>query len=384
MRAALLFDSGHPGCRGGYGRIIRNSILSTDVLQSSGRHVKIRSGDVLIYSHAKSPDGYTRLAERTYFSHPWQLLDDDRLRLTYLRSTVFTWVIQNIDEETARHLHQALLLTEAYLGMHEVDLTMPCHLFFYRNFLISRYRIKGRSCRIFYAMGEEPEEDVLEIEDLKSHGFDDLASEDQGLNDTVFDDCDTPEHFAKCEAFRSLVSRYLPGGQDDADELMLVIEDLDPVLLAMLGDTARAISSSQYADVPAHIERWTQRYFEQFSDALSTNRGSISILTSETATLGDQLRACINSAVSGSGPEMRKHASVLSDAVGPIFDEVATAAGRSSDEDRLGQAFSDLAVLCAAIIQVNPEMARNPYSSFSDRFSLFVQQTLRNTTGETR
>src|SRR4030043_2019939 len=180
MRPAVLFDPGHQQYGKVYGWAIRDRILSTGVIQNSGRHVKVKIGNVLIYSNVKSKADYERIAERTYFSHPWQLLLSTKLRATYLKSRVFAWVIQNVDESTARQLHAALLTDDAYLGMHGVDLTNPAHLVLYRNSLVGMYRIKGKSCRIFYSMGEEDGKDESEPEELRALGFTDVGWEDKG------------------------------------------------------------------------------------------------------------------------------------------------------------------------------------------------------------
>src|SRR6266481_4709284 len=101
MNIAVLFDSAPTQISGNYAWAARDRILSTNIIQNSGRHIKVMIGDVSIYSHARSRSDYESLAERTYFSSAWQLLKSKQLRATYLKSTVFAWVIQNLDEKTA-------------------------------------------------------------------------------------------------------------------------------------------------------------------------------------------------------------------------------------------------------------------------------------------
>jgi len=214
MNIAVLFDSDPKKISGNYAMAARERILSTNIIQTSGRHVKVRIGDVGIYSHSRSYSDYESLAERVYFSNGSQMLKSKQLRATYLKSTVFTWVIQNVDERIAQELHAALSPERFYLGMLRVDLTNPAHLVFYRNSLISKYRIKGTSCRIFYCMGSQ-EEGSVELEELKALGFTDVDWEDTGGHGTIFDDFDTLEHFSRIQAFQKLVSAYLPGGEDN-------------------------------------------------------------------------------------------------------------------------------------------------------------------------
>jgi hypothetical protein len=98
MRIAVLFDSDHEKYDGFYGDPIRNTILSSKVIQESGRHVKVKVGDVVLYSHAKSHTHYAEMAELTYFSHPWQILNAKAIRATYMRKTVYCWTIQNFTD----------------------------------------------------------------------------------------------------------------------------------------------------------------------------------------------------------------------------------------------------------------------------------------------
>src|SRR2546421_7679249 len=121
MNAAFLFNSDDPKYGGAYGWGVRDAILSLGILQESNRHIKVSVGDVLIFSHAKTQDEYISLAEKTYFWHPWKRLFVDKIRDTYLRATIYAWVIQNITAEIAEGLHRFLTNDSSYLGAHAVE-----------------------------------------------------------------------------------------------------------------------------------------------------------------------------------------------------------------------------------------------------------------------
>jgi len=380
MRIAVLFDSSHPQYGVNYGRPIRDKILSTAVIQNSGRHVKIKIGDVLIYSNAKTQTDYESIAEHTYFSHPWQRLLSAKLRATYLRSTVFAWVIQNIDETTALQLHEALLADDAYLGMHGVDLTNPAHLVLYRNSLIGMYRIKGTSCRIFYSMNDEDGKDESEQNALRALGFTDVQWEDKGAHGTIFDDYDTLEHFSRVEAFRKMVSNFLPDGDDGADELVLLLEDLSPRLFSTLGAVARALEIATHEEDLAQVGVSARRFLEQLSDVLFPPREEkykgMDVSRNE---FKNRLLAYIDQAIPEEEAGKAERWDQLRKELGRVHDEVNAAVHGTPDKPRVSKALSDLACLSAVLLQLNPEMARNPYFAFNESITNFLKEALHTT-----
>ena len=380
MRIAVLFDSDsdHPKYGGLYGWAIRDRILSTDVIQQSGRHVKVMIGDVLIYSKAKSKTDYKRIAEQTYFSHPWHLLLSTKLRATYLKSTIYVWVIQNIDETTARQLHAALLTDDAYLGMHGVDLTNSAHLVLYQNSLIEKYRIKGKSCRIFYSMGDEGKKDESDPGELRALGFTDVGWEDKGMHRTIFDDYDTPAHFSRVEAFRKMVSNFLPDGVDGADELVLMLEDLNPRLFSTLGAVARALEIATHEEDLAQVGVSARRYIEQLSDVLFPPREEkykeMDVTKNE---FKNRLLAYIDQAIPDEETEKTERWNQLRKELGRVLDEVNAVVHGTPNKTRTSKALSDLASLSTVLLQLNPEVARNPYFAFDESFTNFLKDVLQ-------
>src|SRR5258706_11411296 len=112
------------------------------------------------------------------------------------------------------------------------------------------------------------EEGSVESEELKALGFTDVDWEDTGGHGTIFDDYDTLEHFRRVQAFQRMVSAYLPDGEDGADELVLMLEDLNPRLFGTLGAMARALESVTHQEDLAQVGVSARRYMEQLSDVL--------------------------------------------------------------------------------------------------------------------
>lgn len=108
MIIAVLFNSDDPKFDGYYGPPIRDTIFGTGVLQSSNRHMKVEHGDVLIYSHARTYEDYERIAEATYFGTTWSRVKSERIRASYMRETIWAWIIQNVTHQIAEDLDASL------------------------------------------------------------------------------------------------------------------------------------------------------------------------------------------------------------------------------------------------------------------------------------
>lgn len=268
MNTAVLFNSDHPKYGGVYGWDIQDAIFSSNILQESNRHMKVSVGDVLILSYARKAEAYIDLCERTYFWHSWQKLLAEKLRSTYLKQTVYAWVIQNITAETAERLHSSLIEDQSYLGIHAVDFAYPVHLALYRNSMIPKCRINGRTCHLFFSMGEEDSKYDSGIEELRQTGFDNVAWEDYGARQTIFDNFDTLEHFQQIKEFSNTISPQLPGGEDHAGELAMLLEDLNPRLFNTLGAAVKALARAQNEEDLAHVALSGRRYLEQLADVL--------------------------------------------------------------------------------------------------------------------
>jgi hypothetical protein len=182
---------------------------------------------VPIFSYARSLAHYHELCDRVYFTHTWARLHEARLRATFSHSTVYTLLFENMTRDIANKLHDALTSDEGYLGLQAVDYAYNPHLVMYRSSLVPSYRVHGQSCTIFYFIGQDlcrNEEDFSHMQQL---GYD-VTWENRGGHNTFFDDYNTPAHFMQIENFRTVVAPYV--GENQADELLMVLEDLNPGL----------------------------------------------------------------------------------------------------------------------------------------------------------
>jgi hypothetical protein len=367
LNLAILFDSDHPTVEGDYGTPIRAMILETGILQACGRHLRVRIGDVLTLFHARTEAQLRELADQVYFTHPWRLIDEERLRSTYGKATIFAWAVENVDEVTARRLHDALSKSDVYVRMHAIDLRIPTHFVLYRRSLPARYRIQGRSCQIFFDMGERDEYGDWEAKELMQLGFDQVEYEDRGAHDTIFDSFDTAEHFECVENFKAVVAGYFEDA-DAADELVILIEDLNPRLFKALLHRAR--NEEELAQAGLSM----RRYLEQLADALFPARSEDykGHDVSRTA-VKNRLWAFLDTAIPDSISDKRELLNSRGKQIDRMVDEANVALHANIERKRAEKLFMDLTSNTFELLKLDPMLTRKPYDPFEEKLVAFFR-----------
>lgn len=366
MIIAVLFNSNDPKFNHYYGPPIRDLIFGTDVLQASGRHMKVKYGHVLIYSHARTRQEFERLAEATYFGTTWSRIDGARLRSSYMKVTIWAWVIQNVTHKIAEDLHVALSADGSYMGLHAVDYAHPQHLVLYRNSMPEYCRVFGTQCTLFYSMGNEDEKDEFEAEELLALYFDEVEWEDRGAHGTIFDDYDTPSHFQQVREVQTVFAGGTLEGDYAAEELVMMLEDINPRLFNTLGAAVRAVNRAQNEEDIAHVGLSGRRYFEQLADELFPARPQRHNGRDVTeAKYRNRLWAFIDQAVAQAGRK-RQTVQALGSEVDRLVDEVNSMLHGSRDRAKALRLLLDLARLSATLLQLDPKTARKPYDAFNE------------------
>ena len=377
MIIAILFNSDDPRFDGYYGPPIRDLIFGTGVLQSSKRPLKIAHGDVLVDGHSKTAADYRRIAEATYFAGTWSTIQADRLRATYLKQTIWSWVIQNATKALAEQLDTYLRSDPAYLGLLEIDFSLRAHLVMFRNSMPPYCRVEGARCTRFYSMGNEDEKDEYETEELLKLSFTVVDWEDQGAHQTIFDDFDTPEHFVQLKEIQNALASVLPNGDDEAGELVMMLEDLNPSLFNALGSAVRVLAAAQTDEDYAHVGISGRRYVEQLANALfpaSTvpfNGRDVS-----AAKFKNRLWAFIDKSLPASRPDRCNELSSLGREVDRLIDAVNALLHGQPDRQLALHAFADLAKLTIALVQLDPAATRQPYRAFEQKIFDLLKQHL--------
>lgn len=374
MNVALLFNSDDPKYDGVYGDPIRNTVFHLGIVQASNRHMKVAVGDVLIYGNVKTWAEYDALTERVYFAGKWSELLLDRLRATFRKATVYALTFENMTREIALALHEALKPEESYLGLLEVDFAYGPHLVLFRNSMVELYRIEGTTCRVFYTMSEEDARDDYEPEAMRQVGFSDVDWEDRGAHKTIFDEFDTLEHFRRVAAFRDTVAPLMPGGDDDASQLVMVLADLNPSLFNALGAAVRALGQAQTVEDVAQAATSGRRYLEQLADVLFPPRaGAYNGRKVGRAEYRNRIWAYIADNVGSDAGRLS--------ALGGEADRLIEEFNAGLHADRLKQAvlraLADAGVLTAALLALDPLASRKPYYAYESRIIEFFKEALK-------
>lgn len=379
MIVAILFNSGDPRFGGCYGPPIRDLVFGTKVLQESNRPLKIAHGDVGVYGYSKTTADYRRIAEATYFAGTWSTIQADRLRATYLKQTVWAWVIQNATRALADRLDKSLRHDSAYLGLIEVDFAIPQHLVLFRNSMPQWCRVQGTRCSLFYSMGSNEGKDKYEAQAISALGFISVDWEDLGAHGTIFDDFDTPEHFVQLRQVQNVLASVLPGGEDEAGELVMMLEELSPKLFNALGSAVRALATAKTEEDYAHVGISGRRYIEQLADALfPPNSLSFRGRDVSASKFKNRIWAFIDSVLPETSETREKDLRSLGGEVDRLIDAVNALLHGIPDGDSAMRTFSDLARITVALLQLDPTASRQPYRAFEQKIVAFLQRNFDN------
>lgn len=371
MIIAILFDARSEGF---YGPRIRDLIFRTGVMQTANRVLKIWRGDVLVDSYAKTRTDYDKIADATYFPGTWSTIHTERLRATYFKSIIWSWVIQNATKSLAQQLDAVLRQDPAYLGLLEIDFSLPSHLVLFRNSMPLYCRVEGEHCTRFYSMGNEDEKDEHETKELLNLGFSTVDWEDRGAHQTIFDDFDTLEHFIQLKQVQEALASVLPNADDDASELLMMLEDLNPKLFNALGSAVSALSIAKTEEYFAQVGISGRRYVEQLADALfpaSTvpfNGRDVS-----TPKYKNRLWAFVDKSLPAGAASGNNEPHSLKNEIDRLIDAVNALLHGQPDQQSAFQAFADLAKLTVALLQLDPAASRQPYRAFEQK----IVNTLR-------
>lgn len=365
MIIALLFNWRAYPESGNYWYEIRDAVFSTDIIQRSGRHMKLSIGDVLVGLELGQDPAALLMA--AFANSEWGCVDEERLLDGF--PTVFGMVFENMPTALAEELSEALFQHAGYIGAISTHFEFPPHLALYRLSLPLHYRLEGTKLRSFYSMGNQDGCDPSDLEDMQRLGYTDTAFEDTGAGRTILDDFDTPRHFERVAVFRKLLTQSLPGGEDDGYQLTMMLEDLSPKLFNALGAAAERLASAENEEEVAQVAISGRRYMEQLANALfpptDTPRGKRKL---DKPAYRNRLWAFAEDHLQDDPMRLS--------AIGKQVDRVVEVlnAGLHADQpkERVARSISDAAVLTAALFALNPNAIKNGYLAYMDSLRAFV------------
>jgi hypothetical protein len=369
MNIALLFNCAVPEYNGVYRLPIHNKVFMPGIIQASGRHMKVWTGDVSTYSHSREHSN--ELCEHVYFAHTWARLHEARLRATFWGATVYALVFENLTKEIANNLHETLTPDHSYLGLQAVDYAYVPHLVVYRNSLIPAYRLQGPFCSVFYFIGQQFQRNDDDFSQMCKIGYD-VTWENRGAHSTYFDDYNTSEHFQQVENFRIAVAPYMSNGENDADELVMLLEDLNPALFNALGAAVDVLRRARTEEHVAQVALSGRRYLEQLADVLfpaqekEHNERKVG-----RAEFKNRIWAFIADNVSCSDDTLLRNLGRQTDR---LVEEFNACLHGDQPQDRVLRALANTAELTAALLALNPAGTRMPYFAFRKRIAKFLKQ----------
>lgn len=373
MNVAFLFNSDHPTLGSFYGYPIMKAILGSGVLQKASRNMKVGMGDILTHRASRTRSEIAKVCEKTYTPVSLDLLRYSGLEETFGKATVFSWTFQNMAEADARSLDDALDSLPYYLGAMDFDFAVTAHLVMFR--LPEFYRLDGRKCWSFYSIGLEEEADAGFTEEFKSFGFE-IATEDTGGRRTIFDDFDTPEHFARVKAFSQTFERFDGLDHDAVSDLAMALEELHPKVFDGFAAAARALERAETDEDLAQVALSGRRLLEQIADHLFPAKNELF----EGRKVGqgqykNRLCAYLKITAGDAGKGTPQSLIEELDRLVDLFNAGLHAA-RSREE--VEAALRDLSLWLIAVVDLDRSKARRPYLAYNENIIAMLRTSISN------
>ncbi len=381
MNCAFLFNSSHSSLSGFYGHKILEKILSTSVLQSSQRSMRISVGDILPFAYdpetketrniGKANAAFENIPEGLrFFNTQAGPITDDMI--------IYCWIFQNISIDLMMDLHNQLRSDETYHGVLELDFSIQRHLVQFRNNLIEHYRFCGKECSIFYMMHNE-DPDLSEKETLEKAGFE-TSYEDIGGRTSIFDGFNTYDHFCRIEDFRSFMLQ-LNWPEEQVSQLIYDLEELHPYLFDILFAAVRTHENSEIIEELSQAHLSGRRFIEHLADFLfKEQKEPYKCLDGEyrdvkQSNYTNRIAAYIEQAMKSSGTIEKETLESLGKEIYRLYNDVFCkgvhkpyASNKEFESLKKNQAenFSDLGSWLLKLIELHPTSFRKPYLAYGE------------------
>ena len=141
-------------------------------------------------------------------------------------------LVEGLTASDVLALHERLVSLKGYYGALQILLTNPAHHVLYVSFLPARIRLVGNTARVLHNMFENPKIAGEDLRDLSTYQeltdmrlFSQVEWEDTGIQGTVFDPFDIPEHSALVGELEQLLASQM---SSVIDQILLRCAILDP------------------------------------------------------------------------------------------------------------------------------------------------------------
>jgi hypothetical protein len=236
-------------------------------------------------------------------------------------------------------------------------------------------RIEGTHCSLFWRAFDPDSRDFAVYDHVQSLGFASVDWEDIGARGTIFDDYDTPDHFSRIESLRRFLTGALAGGADDADELLLVLEDLSPRLAATLGTAARSLLAATSEEDCAHVGLSARRYCEQLADALyPPSPNPVNGRDVSRDRVRNRLWAYVEQELGRQGAVDAIRLQQLGDLIDDVIERANAVLHATPTNDHARSLLADLTIVSANLLALAPRSNRKPYYAYAPRVAELVRE----------
>lgn len=379
MNIAFLFNSDHEIYNGFYGYPILELILKQCILQNINRNMKVSVGDIVTFSVAsqsKTPtyEYFYELNKKVYTPYKFDYLIQPKLENISKKATIYCLFIQNMPDESALSMNNALKNDDTYLGAMDIDLKNIFHTHFFKKSLILSYRIQGKNCSIFYSMSENEDPDSSVKEYFENYGYH-VIHEDIGAVHTIFDEYyDLDEHLSRIQDFKEVFLQLPSMNIDILDDLIISLEELHPKLFNAFSALARTYNRIETDEDIAQCSLSGRRILEQIADYLyPPSHEKYKGRDVGNAQYKNRLWAYIETTVNNNSLDFSNIQRIGKDVdrLIVLFNSGLHSNLKKNDLDYL---LEQLVFFIIEIITLSPTAARKPYLAYEENINDFMKK----------
>ncbi|WP_281901591.1 hypothetical protein [Phytohabitans aurantiacus] len=296
-------------------------------------------------------------------------------------STIFCWLLQAINDETADAMDHALKHTEGYLGATDVSFGDPVQLHFFRQLLPEFYRFRGSVASILYTGGSNPDPDIAEKEIIEDSGMS-VRYEDIGARKTMFDQYTDLEYFQRIEYVLDVASGLEGISGETVSELALTLEEIHPHLFNILAAAMRAIHTSQTEEDLAQAALSGRRFLEALANYwFPAREGLINGRKVGLQQYRNRIWAYLTDAANSADPPAIDRVPALGARLEELVEDFNAGLHAKVERQRMERSFIGLLIWLDAVIRLNPDAAVRPYLAYEFQIMAYWEKLAKRNFG---
>ena len=236
---------------------------------SSYTHLKIFSGDLLIWEHIQygtDEESLNKVLEGILGVHfpVWRDIDEKFYQAIFSTSIAVV-ALEGVSSRVRDTLLSVFKKEDSYLGAIQIYGANRLHWNLYNQALIPQYRYIDKELRILYSSLNDDDKDIGLEEHWRMFPFKSIHWEDIGAWHSIFDTYTSFEHAKRLAALSDTLSDHL---LQLVDDVILRIGDLDAKLQSELYSALRTFNLAQTSSDFAQVATSCRRFIEFLADTL--------------------------------------------------------------------------------------------------------------------